>query len=113
MKKIIIGVFALMMPLIAAAVEIKDIVGKISTLLGSIIPVLELIAVAVFIYGIVRFIYAGGNENERKEAKNYIIYGLIGIFVLVAFWGIIQIVINTFFEGAVPNTMPIPVIPNI
>jgi hypothetical protein len=48
------------------------------------------------LWGIIRYITSGGDADKEKAARGYIIYGLIGIFVLVSFWGIIQLVANTF-----------------
>ena len=96
MKKIIISTVVLAMPLMAAAATIADIVGTIRSIVNSIVPLFMVIAVAVFLWGIIKYITAAGDEEKAKSARGYIIYGLIGIFVMVAFWGIIQVVASTF-----------------
>lgn len=96
MKKIIISGLALMAPLTAAAATLEDIIGTIRNLVDTIIPLFMVIAVAVFLWGIIRYITSAGDEEKQKAARGYIIYGLIGIFVMVAFWGIITVVASTF-----------------
>ena len=66
------------------------------------------LAIAVFVYGVVKFIAAAGDEQKIKDAKNYIVYGLLGLFVLVAFWGLVAILVTTFQLDASnpPITMP-------
>ena len=96
MKKIIISTVVLAMPLMAAAANIQSIVGTIRSIVNSIVPLFMVIAVAVFLWGIIKYITAAGDEEKAKDARGYIIYGLIGIFVMVAFWGIIQVVASTF-----------------
>jgi len=54
-----------------------------------IIPLLGAVAFLVFVWGIARFIKSSGNEKEIKDSKNLIIWGVIGLFVLVAIWGIV------------------------
>jgi fumarate reductase subunit D len=97
MKKIIVSSLALAMPLMAAAATVlKDILITVRDLVNTIVPLFMVIAVAVFLWGIIRYITSAGDEEKQKTARGYIIYGLIGIFVMVAFWGIIQVVASTF-----------------
>lgn len=96
MKKIIISGLTLAMPLMAAAATLEDIIDTIRDIVDTIVPLFMVVAVAVFLWGIIRYITAAGDEEKKKAAKDYIVYGLIGIFVMIAFWGIIQVVATTF-----------------
>lgn len=80
----------------AVSSDLGDIVTTLKSLADAIVPLFMVLAVAVFLWGIVKYITAGGDAAKEQAARGFIIYGLIGIFVLVAFWGIIQIVANTF-----------------
>lgn len=96
-------------PAIVMAADVQSIMQDISDIVKTIIPILMLVAFVVFLWGVVKFIFAGGDENKRKDAKNYIIYGLIGLFVMVAVWGIVEVVLNTFgVEGG--GTIELPTI---
>lgn len=107
MKKIIISSLALAMPLMAAAADLRSILLTVRDLVNTIIPLFMVVAVAVFLWGIIRYITSAGDEEKQKAARGYIIYGLIGIFVMVAFWGIITILTNTL--GITPGgTVPAP-----
>ena len=35
-------------------------------------------------------------KKKRTKMKNTMIYGIIGLFVMISFWGIVNILINTF-----------------
>ncbi|MDP3051995.1 MAG: hypothetical protein Q8N42_00645 [bacterium] len=97
MKKFVISSLALAFPLMAAAqTTLENIVATIRGLVDTIIPLFMVIAVAIFLWGIVKYITAAGDEEKAKDARGYIIYGLIGLFVMVAFWGIIRVVASTF-----------------
>jgi len=97
----------------SADISVKGIFQKGTELAGSIIIFLEVLAVAVFLWGIVKYISASGNPEKRKQAKDLIIYGLIGMFVLVSFIGIIYILQNTIFEGPPPMQYTSPYAPVI
>lgn len=79
-----------------------DFASLVYTLIDFVIDplVLLLIAVAVliFLYGVVKFIGAAGDVAKRKEGKDLIIYGLIGLFVMVSVWGLVNVLVSTFSD---------------
>jgi len=97
----------LILPFVAEAeVSVKSLITKASGLVADIIILLMMVAVVVFIWGVVRFIAAGGSSEKIKTAKGLIIWGLVGLFVLFSFLGIIKILQNTVFEDE-PSPSPI------
>ena len=53
------------------------------------------------------------NLLDKKKAKEVITSGLIGLFIIVSFWGIIKVVTDTFGVGPERlNERAIPCIPN-
>lgn len=71
------------------------------TLIKSIIPFLMALAVVGFIYGIIQYFLNPDNEEKRKKGKTYIIWGLIGLFVIVSMWGLVSVLSDTFGIKAV------------
>lgn len=68
-----------------------------------VIPFLGAVAFLVFVLGVARFIKASGNERQIKESKNFLIWGIVGLFVLVTIWGIIAFLRSEFgFGGGEP-----------
>jgi membrane protein DedA with SNARE-associated domain len=53
------------------------------------------LALLVFLWGLIGYLANSGNEEKRKDSINYIIAGLIGLFVMVAIWGIVELVTRT------------------
>ncbi|MEK7575622.1 MAG: hypothetical protein AAB491_00845 [Patescibacteria group bacterium] len=99
MQKIkkLIPLGAALLPFIAfAQTTFGSILGTISTLVSTLTTIAMAVAFLVFLYGVIRFITAGGDEEKRKTAKNLIIYGLIGLFVMVAVWGLVAVLASTF-----------------
>ena len=113
MKKIVsFGVLLGALPMLTLAADAFSIVGTIANLLQFIIPVLITLAVVYFIWGVIQYTVSQ-DEEAKKKARGKIITGLIGLFVIVAFWGIIALITNTFGVGPEqldPNA--IPCIPN-
>ena len=98
--------FVALTPLVAAAAKsVLEIVEVIQDVVNIIVPLFMTVAVAVFLWGIIMYITAGGDAEKEKTARGYIIYGLIGLFVLVAFWGLITVITTTF--GVTEGTTPI------
>lgn len=79
--------------------NIGDIICKVGSLLKLIIPVLILLGIAYFVWGVVTY-FIGDEEEAKKKGKDRIIYGLIGFVVIFALQGLVSIVIDTFgFKG--------------
>ncbi len=70
--------------------------------LSQAVIVLVALAVVFFLYGILKYITAGDDEEKRSKMKNVMIYGIIGLFVMISFWGIVNILINTFELDTTP-----------
>ena len=102
----LLPVLAGLLPLLASAATVGGILTTIQGLIQTIIPILMLVAVAVFLYGVLKYITSGGDAEKEKTARGYIIYGIIGLFVMVAFWGLVTVLSDTFGidEGAQPIT---------
>ena len=70
--------------------------------LSQAVIILVSLAVVFFLYGILKYISRGDDEESQKKGKNIMIYGIIGLFVMISFWGIVNILINTFELDTTP-----------
>jgi hypothetical protein len=84
----VLGVLSLA-PIAAFAQNAQGVLITILGLINTVITILIIAAIAYFIYTVVKYIMGKGDSGA-------IVNGLIGLFVIVAFWGIIRIVQNTF-----------------
>ena len=89
-----------------SAFTIENVLQVLSTSLNRIIVFLVLAATAVFLWGVVKYISQGGDEDKTAEARSLIIYGIIGLMVIIAVWGFVYVVIDFIF-----GTETIPKIP--
>ncbi|OHA15706.1 MAG: hypothetical protein A3A10_01920 [Candidatus Tagabacteria bacterium RIFCSPLOWO2_01_FULL_42_9] len=61
---------------------------------NPVIGLLFAIAIAVFIWGIIGFIWNAGSEEKRTTGKQHIIWGLVGLLIMATVAGIIEIIAN-------------------
>jgi|SRR3989344_2058677 len=90
---------ALATPLFALAQAAFNIVSNTRNLVNQIIPVLLIIGTIVFLWGVIMFLTAGADEEKRSNARSLMIYGLVGLFVMVAVWGIVNVLVGFFNVG--------------
>lgn len=76
--------------------SIKSILCAISATIYPIIQLLIVLATVVFLWGIIRYIASAGNEEKLKEGKNLIVYGIVGLFVIISVWGLVKLLASSF-----------------
>jgi len=109
----IIGI-ATALPLVssAAATTITSVsdVGKfiIDTINNILVPVLFAVAFIVFLYGVFEtFIIGARNDTAKEKGKGLMLWGLIGFFVMVSVWGLVNILTGTItLTNTPPATLP-------
>lgn len=119
MKKLFLlgGGLMAVMPL-AAFAEVADssrvlgIMDVVTQILSYLLPILIAVAVIYFIWGVIQYLISG-DEEKKKKATGMITRGLIGLFIIVAFWGIIRFFSDTVGVGPEQlNENAIPCVPN-
>lgn len=100
---------AFAVPLVSSAQPISDITGVgnliINTINNVFVPVLFAVAFIVFIWGAFDTFILGANSEEVKEhGKNLMLWGLIGFFVMVSVWGLVNILTGTVSFGDAAQT---------
>jgi hypothetical protein len=84
------------LPPVSTQQGLSSFITWLQTLMGLIVPILIGLAIIVFLYGVLRFIFNAGDEAKRSEGKMFIIYGLIGIVIMVSVWGLVGFIQGTF-----------------
>jgi uncharacterized membrane protein YidH (DUF202 family) len=87
-------------------ITISGIFSSLTEILNLTIPFLVLVATVVFIFGIVRYLTAGGDEQRLEQAKQLIFWGIIALAVMLTVWGFVNILIDALF-----GTQNLPNIP--
>ncbi len=89
------------MPSTIRPMTFQDLIGIFVELLGAAIPVIGGLAFLVFLSGVAKFIFriGGGGEKEVQDGKNLMIWGLVALFILVSFYGILAFFFIDFGFG--------------
>lgn len=114
MKKVILAAIALA-PAFAFAQNLGNLntlVTSIGTLVGLALPIVVGIALLVFFWGLVKFIFAQGDETAKADAKKIMLWGLIALFVMVSVWGLVAF-IGTALGIGQGDTITVPTVPGL
>ena len=71
-----------------------DLVSFSLNVINDIIVVILALGVMWVVY--LAFVLIKAEGEKKDEARNSILYGLVGIFVMVSVWGLVNILVNTF-----------------
>ena len=71
---------------------------------NTFIPMLFAVAMALFVYGVVQYVMNGADESKREKGKQYMVWGIIGLTVMVSVWGLVALLGGTF--GLDSNVVP-------
>ena len=88
-------IFGVLAPGISRANTFKDAVGEVVRVSQAIIPLLFSVALAWFIWGVIEFIRGADNSEERKKGKQRMLWGIIALFVMVAYFGLTSVATNS------------------
>ena len=75
----------------------RELVLKISAeIINPLIGLLVAVAFVVFIWGLVQFIWGVQSEEDREKGKRHMVWGIVGMFIMIAVFGILALLLNTF-----------------
>ncbi len=78
----------------------------IDTFISPFTIILITLSILYFLYGLSRYIRTDISEGDKEEAKQVMIWGVVGLFAIVAMWGLVTIVQKTFSLDS--NTIGLP-----
>jgi hypothetical protein len=75
----------------------KELAGYVTCVINnSVIPFIFALALVVFVWGVIKFFIINGEEEaKRTEGKQFMIWGLIALTVMLSIWGLIRILGST------------------
>jgi heme/copper-type cytochrome/quinol oxidase subunit 2 len=82
-----------------AEASIVTLVGNINrVIINPLILFLMALALIYFLYGVVQYLLSPDNQEIRKSSKSHMLWGVIGLFIMFAVFGIMNIILNTVGE---------------
>jgi Type IV secretion system pilin len=86
-----------MTPQQQAAQEAANFVSRVNdAILFPLIALMSGVAFLVFVYGGAEYIMHADNDQARAQGRRHILYGLIGLLVMVSAFGILELAAGTF-----------------
>ncbi|MEK7586488.1 MAG: hypothetical protein AAB453_01310 [Patescibacteria group bacterium] len=87
----IIGSVALLLPTLAFAApsEVTGILDTLQYIVDALVPIVMVLAVLLFFWGLAKYILAAGNEESKASGKTIMIGGIVALFVMTSVWGLV------------------------
>ena len=77
------------------------ILAKIAdNIVNPIIGFLFGLAFLYFAWGVLKMIMGAGDEAKRKEGQDNVLYGVIGMFIMISAYGIVRLIAATIVVPA-------------
>ncbi|MDP2642170.1 MAG: hypothetical protein Q8P21_02680 [bacterium] len=116
MKKVILVTISLIPALVFAQGEgnltvLENFVRNVGRLVNVALPVIIGLGVLGFFWGLVKFIFAQGNEEAKVDGKRIMLWGIVTLFVMVSVWGLVRFVGNALGVGQGGQNVTIPTVP--
>ena len=71
--------------------------NKISDVANVLIPFLIGLAFIVIIWGLFNYIRHAGDAEKVAKGREVVVYGIVGLFMMLSFWGFVMIIKNSLF----------------
>lgn len=82
---------------------VRGFLGTIQGLLNAVVPILISLGIVYLVWGIVQYMI-GDSEEAKTKGKERVIFGIIGLAIIISVWGLVSIVTKTFnLEGSAPT----------
>jgi hypothetical protein len=114
MKKIILATltFAPVIVMAQSLTAADTLIRSIGRLVNLSLPVIVGIGLLAFFWGLVKYIFAAGDEAAKADGKKIMIWGLVALFMMVAVWGLVK-VIATNLGVDLGATINVPTVPGL
>ncbi len=82
---------------VAYASKLDQFISNVNKLIiNPLILLLFALALAYFLWGVFEFISSQEEEAKKTTGKSHMMWGIIGITIMMGVWTILNIVLNTF-----------------
>ena len=79
-----------------AYADLDGFIGKVdTTIINPLILFLFALAVVYFLYGVFKFLANQDNEEAKTTGKSHMLWGVVGIVIMLGVWIILGIILNT------------------
>jgi len=90
---------------------VTSYIDAFQAILNAAVPFVIGLAVIAILIGLAKYAFAAGDEGAQASGRRIMLVGVIVLFVMVALWGFVNILLQFFFSGdtgTIPNTNLLP-----
>ena len=98
-KYVVLGGALALSPLVALAATgqgagqgLAGVLGTLGNLIKIAVPIVISFAVLAFLWGLAMYLW----REEKEQGKDMMIWGIVGLFVMVSIWGLVNLLKDTF-----------------
>lgn len=77
--------------------DLTGVVAQIIRSINVVIPVLITVALVLFLWGVLRYMYKVGNARSKEADREIFLWGLLALFCMVSVWGVVSLLCLQFF----------------
>jgi len=86
---------------------LSDVIVLVVRYLNQFMYLLMAVAVVLFVFYVIKYFVVGSEGGEsRKEGGKYVLWSIVGFFVILSVWGLVNILTNTFNTGGSYSSSP-------
>lgn len=98
--RLLLGLFLVLLAPSVAYADFDTFLANVNgTIVNPIIELLFALAIAVFLWGMFEFIMGQASQEKKTNGKSHMLWGVLGITIMMGVWGILNLIINTFGLG--------------
>jgi len=76
--------------------QTTTLINKIlANIVNPLVTLMIAVAVVVFLYGVFEFVRNAESSEERKKGGMHMLWGAIGLFIMVTAYGILNLILGT------------------
>lgn len=78
--------------------SVRELVNTLtSAIINPLLLLLFSIGLLVFVFGVVEFMWGVSRQTgKREEGKKHMLFGILGMFIMVSAYAIVNVIKNTF-----------------
>jgi hypothetical protein len=94
--------------------QLIDLAEQLKVFVDILVVVVITVALLFFFWGLALFILSAGDEEKRAQGKKVMLWGIIALTVIIAIWGLVTFLAETFGinpadnPDALPGVFPAP-----
>ncbi len=96
-KIIIASILLFPSVIFAQTKDLKYLAGEVTNYIQIAIALILSLAVLMFVYNVYKYFISGSDDvSSKKDAGLYVMWSVIGFFVILSFWGLVNILLKSF-----------------